>query len=60
MSAARRQLGVAAQAAKAVTRFKRSLFEDPISLQSVGRSRGVTLNKQTYDARSLRTIADCT
>lgn len=38
---------------QAVQRFKLSVFEDPVSLQVVGRSRGIVLNKQMYNARSI-------
>ena len=42
---------------KAVDRLKeRLLFQDPISMEWVGKSRGVELNKQLYDARSMKTM----
>lgn len=37
----------------AAAQFKRLTFEDPITMQRVGRSRGILLNKQMYNARSL-------
>lgn len=43
-----------AVAALAAARFKHGTFEDPITLQRVGKSRGVVLNKQMYDARAMR------
>lgn len=41
-------------ASLAAAKFKGLTFEDPISLQRVGRSRGVVLNKQIYNARGLK------
>lgn len=38
---------------RAAKKFLAQLFNDPISMNRVGRSRGVVLNKQTYNARSL-------
>lgn len=42
-----------ALAALAAAKFKRSVFTDPISLKTVGKSRGVRINKQWYNAKGL-------
>lgn len=47
---------IAALTRRAANRFLGLTFEDPISLQRVGRSRGIALNRQMYDHRSLRQL----
>ncbi len=39
---------------KAVDKFKKSIFTDPISLQPVGKSRGVKLNKTWYARNTMK------
>jgi hypothetical protein len=43
-------------AVKAALKFKRLTFEDPISLQRVGRSRGIMLNTKLYNLDSLKEL----
>lgn len=40
----------------AAVKFKRLIFEDPVTLQSAGRRWGVKLDSKMYDARSLRDL----
>ena len=47
-------MGATALAGLAAVKFMGRTFEDPISLQRVGKSRGVVLNKQMYNARGLK------
>jgi hypothetical protein len=40
----------------AAVKFKRLIFEDPVTLRSAGRRWGVKLDSKMYDARSLRDL----